>query len=330
MNITDAQGLAFLRQQTTVLSNRAFNQEYDLVNWAELVPVNTDYPEWASGVDFQVGDMTGGAQWQSGYAKDVPLADVNLLSVNAQFALFSTGYRWNVEELGKAMFAGYPLNARKTIAARQAADIFVAETALRGAGHPGWTGLTNLATVTPVAAPATGTAAPLTAWVLADGTGNKTPEEIVAEMNSLLMGPALVTGVMASLIGDTILLPPLAYSYAATTPFGVTSPNSTILQWFMANNIYTTRTGRPVTIREMPMLADAATEATVVGLGRAVGYRNSSDAMELPLPMPFRFEPVYQDGPLQWTHPGIGRVGQLVEFRSTVRYLDGVTPAPAP
>lgn len=327
MNITDAQGLAFLRQQTTVLSNRAFEQEYDLVNWAELVPVNTDYPEWASGVDFQVGDLTGAAQWQSGYAKDVPLADVSLISVSSQFAMYAVGYRYNVEEVGKAMFAGYPLTARKAVSARQAADIFQAETALYGAGHPGWTGLLNLAGVTPALSPNTGTGSARN-WVSSAGVGLKTPEQIIAELNGLLMGPALVTGIMASLIGDTILLPPLAYSYIATTPYGVTSPNFTILQWFMANNIYTTRTGQPVTIREMPMLADAATDAAVTGQGRAVGYRNSSDAMELPLPMSYRFLPVYQDGWGQYAVPGIGRVGQLIQIRDTVRYTDGVTPAP--
>lgn len=327
MNITDAQGLAFLRQQTTVLSNRAFEQEYDLVNWAELVPVNTDYAQWASGVDFQVGDLTGAAQWQSGYAKDVPLADVSLISVSSQFAMYAVGYNYNLEELGKAMFAGYPLTARKAVAARQAADIFQAETALYGAGHPGWTGLLNLAGVTPTLSPNTGTGSARN-WVNSAGVGLKTPEQIVAELNGLLMGPALVTGIMASLIGDTILLPPLAYSYIATTPYGITSPNFTILQWFMANNIYTTRTGRPVTIREMPMLAGAATDAAVTGQGRAVGYRNSSDAMELPLPMSFNFLPVYQDGWGQYAVPGIGRVGQLIQFRDTVRYTDGVTPAP--
>lgn len=327
MNITDAQGLAFLRQQTTVLSNRAFEQEYDLVNWAELVPVNTDYPEWASGVDFQVGDLTGAAQWQSGYAKDVPLADVSLISVSSTFAMYAVGYRYNIEEVGKAMFAGYPLTARKAISARQAADIFCAETALYGAGHPGWTGLLNLAGVTPTLSPNTGTGSARN-WVNAAGVGLKTPEQIIAELNGLLMGPALVTGIMASLIGDTILLPPLAYTYIATTPYGVTSPNFTILQWFMANNIYTTRTGRPVTIREMPMLADAATDAAVTGQGRAVGYRNSSDAMELPMPMSYNLLPVTNDGPMQYIVPGIGRVGQLIQVRDTVRYTDGVTPAP--
>lgn len=327
MNITDAQGLAFLRQQTTVLSNRAFEQEYDLVNWAELVPVNTDYPAWASGVDFQVGDLTGAAQWQSGYAKDVPLADVSLISVSSQFAMYAVGYQYNTEELGKAIFAGYPLTARKAIAARQAADIFCAETALYGAGHPGWTGLLNLAGVTPALSPNTGTGSARN-WVNAAGVGLKTPDQIVAEMNALLMGPSLVTGIMASLIGNTILLPPAAYAYIANTPWGVTSPNSTILQWFMANNIYTTRTGQPVVVREMPMLADAATGAAVTGQGRAVGYRNSSDAMELPMPMAFNFQPVYQDGPFSYQIPGIGRCGQLIQIRDTVRYLDGITPAP--
>lgn len=330
MQLSDAQGLAFLRSQTHILSSRAFEQEYDLINWRELVPVNTDYPEWASGVDFQIGDMTGAAQWQSGYAKDVPLADVKLLSVSMNFAMFAVGYRYNVEELGKAQFAGFPLTARKAIAARQAADIFNAETAIYGAGHPGWTGLANKAGVTPQASPNTGTSGARN-WVDANGVGLKTPEQIVQEMNSLLLGPLNAsTSIVVSLIGNTILLPPTAYRYIATTPYGITAPNMTILQYFMQSNVYTGRTGQPVVIREQPFLAGAATltNPNLAGQGRAVGYRNSSDAMELPMPMPYRFLDVHQDGPLQWAIPGIGRVGQLTEFRPTIRYLDGVTPAP--
>lgn len=329
MNITDAQGLAFLRQQTYVLSNRSFEQEYDLVNWAELVPVNTDYPEWASGVEFQIGDLTGAAQWQSGYAKDVPLADVSLISVSSAFAMYAVGYRYNVEEVGKAMFAGYPLTARKAIAARQAADIFCAETAMMGGGHPGWTGLLNMAGVTPSVAPATGTGSARN-WVDANGVGLKTPEQIVAEMDLLLVGPSLTTGILANLISNTLLLPPAAYRYIATTPYGVTSPNATILSWYIQNNIYTIRTGQALTIRELPILATASTTTSpaVAGQGRAVGYRNSSDALELPMPMAFNFRSVYQDGPLQWAVPGLGRVGQLIQIRDAVRYLDAVTPAP--
>lgn len=326
--INDAQALNFLRQQTRVQSNRAFNVEYDIVDYGSLVPVNTDYPEWASGVDYQIGDVAGAAKWQSGWAEDVPKADVSLLSVGVDFAMYAVGYGYNIEEIGKAMHAGFPLTARKAIAARQAADIFCAESALYGGGHPGWTGLINKAGVTPTASPNNGTGSARN-WVDANEIGLKTPDQIVSELNGLLMGPANASGILSSLIGDTILLPPLAYQYIAKTPFGVTSPNMTILQWFMANNIYTTRTSRQLTIRELPALADAATDSNVTGQGRAVGYRNSSDAMELPMPMPYRFLDIHQHGPMQWQVPGIGRVGQLTLIRDgAIRYLDGVTPAP--
>lgn len=323
----DAEALNFLRQQTRVQSARAFNVEYDIVDYNLLVPVNTDYPEWASGVDFQVGDMAGAAKWQSGWAEDVPKADVSLLSVGVDFAMYAVGYGYNVEEIGKAMHAGFPLTARKAIAARQAADIFCAETALYGGGHPGWTGLINKAGVTPTLAPDTGTGSARN-WVDANGVGLKTPEQIVAEVNLLLMGPPTSTGVLSSLIGNTVLLPPRAYQYIAMTPFGVTSPNMTILQWIQANNIYTTRTGQPLTIRELPALSTAATDAAATGQGRAVGYRNSPDALEFPMPKVFDFLQVYQNGPLQFSVPGIGRVGQLTVIRDgALRYLDGVTPA---
>src|SRR5690606_27352291 len=288
IQINDAQALNFLRQQTRVLSARAFNVGYDIVDCAQLVPVNTDYPEWASGVAFQVGDRAGAAKWQSGWAEDVRKADVRLIHVGVYFAMYPAGYGYTTAAGGMAMHLGCPLTARKAIAARQAADIFCAETALYGGGHPGWTGLINKAGVTPALSPNTGTGNARN-WVDANGVGLKTPEQIVAELNQLLMGPPSSSGVLTSLIGDTILLPPRAYQYIALTPFGATAPNRTVLQSFLAINIYPTRTGRPVTIRELPALATAATDSAVAGQGRAVGYRNAPDALELPMPMPFRF-----------------------------------------
>lgn len=327
--ITDAQAINFLRQQSRVMSSRAFDVEYDIVDYMKLVPVNTDYPEWASGVDFQVGDLAGAAKWQSGWAEDVPKADVSLINVGVDFAMYSVGYGYNIEEIGKAQHAGFPLTNRKAVAARQAADIFVAETALYGGGHPGWGGLINLSTVTPALSPDTGTGSARN-WVDASGVGLKTSDQIIAELNQLIMGPLNTTGVLTSLMSDTVLLPPLAYQYIATTPFGVTSPNMTILQYFMQNNVFTVRTGRAITVRELPALSGAATNATVTGQGRAIGYRNSSDALELPVPMPYRFLDVHQHGPMQWQIPGIGRVGQLTEIRTgAIKYLDGITPVPA-
>lgn len=328
MKFNDAQALNFVRQQSRVVSPRAFNTEYDIVDYNQLVPVNTDYPEWASGADFQIGDLAGAAKWQSGWAEDVPKADVSLISVGVDFAMYAVGYGWNVEELGKAMHAGFPLTARKAIAARQAADIFCAETALYGGGHPGWTGLINKAGVTPVVSPNTGTGSARN-WVDANGVGQKTPEQIVSELNSVLQGAPSSSGVLTSLLGNTVLVPPMVMNYITNTPYGVTSPGMTIYQYFLANNVYTQRTGQPVVVRELPALSTAAI-GTVDGQGRIVGYRNSPDSIELPMPMVYRFLDVHQHGPLQYQIPGIGRVGQLTLIRDgALRYLDGVSPAPA-
>lgn len=329
MNINDAQALSFLKQQTRVLSNKAFEPQYELVDFASLVPVNTDYPEWASGADFTVSDLAGAAKWQSGWAEDVPTADVSLLTVGTDFAMYAVGYKYNVEELGKAMHAGFPLTARKAVAARQAADIFCAETALIGGGHPGWTGLINKTEVTPALSPANGTGSARN-WVDANGAGLKTPEQIIADLNGLIDSGNATSGVISSLLGDTVLLPPAALRYITNTPYGVTSPNMTILQYFLANNVTTQRTGRPVVVRELPALATSASASGVVGQGRAVGYRNSLDAIEFPMPMPYRFLEADRNGPLQWQVPGIGRVGQLTIIREgAIRYLDGITPVPA-
>ena len=328
IQITDAVALNFLSQQTRTLSNRAFDEEYDIFDYQSIIPVNTDYPEWSSGADFQVGSLAGAAKWQSGWAQDVPLVDVSLVSVGVDFAMYAAGYRYNVEELGKAMHAGYPLTARKAIAARQAADIFVAETALTGGGHPGWTGLVNSAGVTPALSPDNGTGSARN-WVDANGVGLKTPEQIVSEMNRLLMGPPSATGILPSSMGNAILLPSLAYQYIATTAFGPSRPGVSILEAFVGNNVYSNQTGSSVIVRELPALADAATDSAVTGQGRAVGYRNNLDSIELPMPKPFEFQGVHQHGPLQWEVPGIGRIGQLAVLRDgALRYLDGVTPAP--
>lgn len=328
MQINDAQALNFLRQQTRVMSTRAFNVEYDLVDYASLVPVNTDYPEWASGADFQIGDMAGAAKWQSGWAKDVPKADVSLINVGIDFAMYAVGYGYNIEEVGKALHAGYPLTARKAVAARQAADIFCAETAMYGGGHPGWTGLINKAGVTPTVSPANGTGNARN-WVDINGLGLKTPAQIVSELNMLLQGPPSATGIITSLIADTALLPPLVMQYITGTPYGMEAPNLTIYQYWLANNVFTQRTGRALTVRELPALASAATSTDVAGQGRAVAYRNSPDAIEFPMPMAYRFLDLHHSGPMQYDIPGIGRVGQLTVIRDGgLRYLDGVSPAP--
>ncbi len=327
--LTDADTFAFARNAAYQMNASIYEIQYEDISLAGLVPINTNFGEWAPGYGQLIGDMTGQAEWQSTYAKDVPLADVNTDSVMAPLDEYAIGYQWNVGEVQKAALYGFNLPDRRARAARRGADQFQYDLAMIGSAVKGWTGLTNNANVTPVAAPATGDAAPTSAWVLNTGVGNKTPAEIVAELNGLLMGPASVAGTPGALLSNRIALPAVAFRYIATTPYGVDAPGDTILTYFQRVNLYTQRTNQPVEVVELPMLATAATVG-IAGGGRAIAWRNSADVLELPVAMPFRFFPIYQDGPFNFTVPGLSRVGQLdVKLPGAIRYLDGITDVPA-
>lgn len=318
-----AQVFSFARQQSHVLNARVYEIEYPEKDIGSLITVDTSLPEWASGIDTLVGDRSGKAEWQSGATKDIPLADANMDIVELPFDMYAIGYQWNIEELGKAQFQNFPLTERRARAARDGSQDFLWDNLLIGSEVKGWKGLINSTYVTPVVLSA-GTDT-TTAWVSNAGVGNKTPAQIVGDVNVLLLGapgPGRV-------IKDTLLLPDAALDYIVATPYGVTSPNMSIMQYIMANNEYTRRTGQQLTIRSLDELKDKATVG-IAGGGRAVAYRNSEDNLKLWLPMPFKFLPIHQDGPLNFVVPGIARTGPVDIYRpNAISYGDAVTPVPA-
>ena len=173
-------------------------------------------------------------------------------------------------------------------------------------------------------APADGTGS-VTTWVDSSGVGTKTPAQIVRDINLMLGG--IYTGTYEVELADTLLLPFEAYNYIASTPYSATT-TETILSFVQRTNLYTQQTGQPLTIRTVRELSTGNAAGTG---GRAVAYRNAGDYVKLHLPMPHRFLPVYQDGPMNWQVPGIFRTGG-VEILSTaaVRYLDSISlPAAA-
>ncbi|MEC9067818.1 MAG: major capsid family protein [Pseudomonadota bacterium] len=328
LNMMDAaQVFGFATQASRVINTRVYEIEYPEMDIASLVTVDTSLPEWVSGIDTLVGDKTGKAEWQSGAAKDIPLAGVDLSKVGIDFDMYAIGYQWNVEELGKAQYQGYPLTERKAAAARFGSQVFLWDNLLVGSDAKGWKGLLNSDYVTPVTLPADGTD-DTSAWVT--GTpeapvGNKTAAQIVRDVNILLLG-APGPG---RIVKDTLLLPDMALDYIVATPYGVTSPNLSIMQYIMANNEYTRRTGQQLTVRSLDELKDKAT-VNIEGGGRAVAYRNDADLLKLWVPLPYRFLPIYQDGPLNFTVPGIARTGPLDIMRpNAISYGDAVTPVPA-
>lgn len=322
--IQDAQALAFVQAQAFKVNQTVYEARFPDWDFGRLVFVDTSGPAWSPGVLTYTSDLTGKADWQSGAAKDIPLADVGQNMETSTFHLAAIGYQYNIEEVNTAIQVGASLPVRRARAAKLAYTKFMFDLTISGSTAKGKTGLINSTAVTPVAATADGTSS-ARHWIANDGTVTKTATQILRDVNQALTGTNVATNTVE--YADTLLMPVEAYNLIASTPFNALGAD-TILSWLLRTNVYTLATGRPLTIRAMPQLRTASTQ-TVVGGGRLVAYKNDENFVKLNLPMPHQFLPVYQDGPLNWQIPGIFRTGGL-EFMTTATfyYLDGILPAP--
>ena len=324
--VNDAQALAFVTAQAYNVNQRVYEAKFPDWDFGRLAYVDTTGNPWAQGVLTYTSDFTGRANWQSGYAKDVPLADVSQDGQLRSFQLAAIGYQYNIEEVNAAITVGGSLPDRRARAARIAYTKFMYDLTLFGSAEKGLGGITNYPGVTATVAAADGTGSS-TLWVNSAGVGLKTPAQIVRDINVGLQGVNLAT--MGVELADTVLLPVEALNYIASTPYSATTME-TILSFILRTNIYTLTTGRPLTVRAVRELGTAGTVGAGAGKGRMVVYKNDQDYIKILLPMPHRFLPVYQDGPLNWTVPGIFRTGGLdVQNVATFRYIDGISETPS-
>ncbi len=320
--LTDAQALSLVTAQAFKVNQTVYETRFPDWDFGRLVYVDTSGPAWSPGILTYTSDLSGRANWQSGAAKDIPLADVSQDMQTKTFQLAAIGYQWNIEEVNTAYQVGASLPDRRARAARLAYTKFMYDLTLFGSAEKGLGGLTNYGGITTTTAPADGTGS-VTFWVDASGVGTKTPAQIVRDINVALQGISLAS--FQTEMADTVLLPVEAYNYIAATPYSATTME-TILSFIQRTNIYTLTTGRPLTIRAVRELGTAGS----AGTGRLVVYKNDQDYVKLHLPMPHQFLPVYQDGPLNYTVPGIFRTGGI-ELLTTVafRYVDGISQPPA-
>lgn len=311
----DAQStLSFAIQQATSIEARVYQVKYPDYNYAAIIPVITEGNEWARSTTFFSADIAGKAEWISGQANDFPYADVDRAMFEHPFHMAGIGYEWNLEEISVAQMLGNPLSADKATAARRISEKFLYDLATVGDAAKGWKGLINNASVTAGDVPADGTGS-VTWWTA------KTPDLILRDINAALSG--VYTGTSETELADTLLLPTEAWLDIANRRLDTTSETS-VLQYVRENNVYTALTGNPLLIRAVRALKTADPG----GDGRMIAYRRDPEVVRFHLPMPHRFLPVWQNGPMNWMVPGIMRTGGVeVRLPKAMRYADGIYDA---
>lgn len=317
IDFTDAQqSLGFLLPQFYNIETTVYATKYPSFDYAALVPVVTEGSEWARGALFRSSDAAGKAEFLNGKGFDIPYADVSRSQFLKGFEMAGIGYEWSLEELNVAAMEGRNLGNEKADAARRIAEAFLWNIAMTGkadgvTAEKGWTGLLNEPAAPTATAAATGTGSS-TLWA------NKTPDQILADVNAAILG--IFTGTIETEMADTILLPTARWLAISTIPRTATS-DTTILAYLQANNVYTAETGRPLTIRGLRALNTAGGS----GSARMVAYRRAPDVVRFHLPMPHKFLPPFQKSSMTWEVAGIMRTGGTeIRLPKAFSYVDGI------
>ena len=185
---------------------------------------------------------------------------------------------------------------------------------LNGRADLGWNGLLNSDNiVASTDSPANGNANSRN-WL------DKSAENIIRDVNNLLEGVYVDSNTVE--LANTLALP--VNIWAALASRFIQGTDSSVAMWIRNNNVYTMKTGMPLTITEIRGLDVAGTGTT----GRAIAYNNMEDVLEYHLLMPLNtWDPQYSG--FDWIIPSMTRTGGLeIKRPAAVRYLDQISPTP--
>lgn len=315
--LNDAASLSFAQNNLSYVEPGIYRRKYQNADYRRHLPVVTEGQSWAASATWYAMDQVGEAKFVTGATTDIPYVGVTMDQFNSPNYMIASGFEWNVEELNQALIAGVNMSAEKPALSRQVVERRLYQIAMIGATEKGaaFTGLINDTGVTSYTVAATGNGSS-TFWA------NKTPDQILTDVNTLLGGIPTATNEVE--YADTLRLPPSAFRYLSSTRLGTNGDSMTILAFLRQNNIYTAETNQPLDIQSIPELGTAGTG----GNGRMVAYRNAEEVVRFWLPMPFMLLPVRSRSIMSFEGAGLARTGGTqIKLTGAIRYADGITQA---
>lgn len=198
--------------------------------------------------------------------------------------------KYTILELESAAKMGRPIDAQKYEGLKLKNQMDTDEQVYVGDSSTGDTGLLNHVLCTNVSNVPNGTAAsPL--WA------NKTPAEILADVNALLTNVWIASGY--KIMPNRILLPPTQFGYISTQVVS-TAGNTSILKYLLDNNILKSSGEGELTILPAKWLIGAGAGGTLGTAGtvdRMVAYTKKSDLVRFPMTMltktPVQYQSIY-------------------------------------
>lgn len=250
----------------------------------------------------------GNMPWISAETTAIPGVSINGNKVVLPLRLLAREVSFTSVELDRSQLTGQPIDAQKTDALNTLYQMNTDQMVYIGSSDVGATGLVNspLVTADTVATGINGSKL----WI------NKTPDEILKDVNSLLT--ASWQAAAFAVCPGKLLLPPAQFSYIASQKVS-SAGNVSILKFLKENSISLNVNGAELDIQPVKWLAGA-------GVGpsdRMVVYTNSEDRVRFPM-VPIRRETAYYQG-IRFTAPYLYAFGEMeFPYPETVRYGDGI------
>ncbi len=275
----DADQAFFFSRQLEAMKSRSYDVKYAELPFRNVFPVTNEAGEGADTITYESYDKTGMSKIiSSGYARDLPRADVGGKEVTIPVRELGIAIGWTLGEIRKATRAGKPLNARKMDAAVRGNEQTLNSIAFFGDAENNLIGLFTHPNI-PIANAPNG----------AGGTpefSTKTVDEILADVNGLMNGIFVLTKMVER--PDTLLLPPAQWADLATRRLGENN-DTTILEYVATKSPFLKSVADIIAINELEGAGSGATDVMVA-------YKRTPDTVQMEIPMELRFHPEQRDG----------------------------------
>jgi len=260
-------GLAFYLSQLNVLESKIYDVKYGNIIYQDLIPVDTSDPEWVDSVSYISYDGVTMGKFIAANGKDLPQSDIDASISEIKIGYAGNSYGYTIEELRKSQQMRIPLDVTKARMTFRGAQEHMQKVAFFGDASRKMTGMFNNPNI------------PLTNstvnWATATGA------EMVKDMNDLLV--SIWIGSANVHIPNVFLLPSDKWAIASSKRMD-TGTDTTVLQFFKMNNLFTDVTGQELEIRPILQLKDAGTG----GKPRMMAYEKNPDNLTLRQPIPWR------------------------------------------
>lgn len=291
------------------LVSTTWSRDIDLRTDVQMGDTSSSFTQMAFGA---AGGITpSGINWASAEQTAIPRVVLDIAKVNTPLNLVTYEVSYTIPELESARLTGRPIDTQMVSAMNLKNQMDIDQMVYVGSSEQNLAGLVNSSAVTNTGNVVNG-AGGQPAWT------TKTPTEILADVNAILISAWAATGY--SVPPTKLLIAPVPFGYIATTVVS-SAGTQTILSFLETNNILTAEKGIKLDIKSVKWLDKANRSGATTD--RMVAYTQKDSYVRFPM-VPLQAAPTQFRG-IWVAVPYYGRLG-AVEFvyPETVAYRDGI------